>query len=205
MDRIQDRVALFVDYQNCYRRAREAFFQVNDPAPCGQVRPRSLGTRLAQRRGVQRVLVGVFVFRGLPLVHHDPKGSSAAQRQLAQWDRESLVTAWSRALNYRDPARPKEKGVDVKIVVEMVTRAMSDEFDIAILFSDDTDFVPAIEAVMDIKGSDSACEVAAWVPQGGGRFNPIQLTNRRLWVNRLDVRDYGHVEDRTDYTLGRRR
>lgn len=202
--RTQDRLALFVDYQNCYRGARSAFFHDDDPAPRGQVRPRQLGMRLAERGEVRRVLVGVFVYRGLPSSSRDSKGFGAAERQIAHWQRESLVRAWSRPLNYRDPSRPQEKGVDVKIAVDMVTMAMRDEFDIAVLFSNDTDFVPAIESVMNIKGSDLACEVATWVPSDGRRIKPIQLAGRRLWVNRLSRADYNRVEDNTDYTRRRR-
>lgn len=203
--RILERVALFIDYQNCYMAARTAFFQPDDPAPRGQVRPRPLGMLLAQRNGVQRVLVGVFVFRGLPSSNRDPKGFGAAERQVARWNSESLVEAWSRPLNYRDPTRPQEKGVDVKIAVEMVARAMRDEFDIAVLFSNDTDFIPAIETVMDIKASASACEVATWAPTGGVRLNPIQVPGRALRVHRLSRDEYNRVEDPTDYTRRRRR
>jgi len=49
--------------------------------------------------------------------------------------------------------RPKgglvEKGVDVRIAVDLVTHAYSNIFDTAILVSGDADFVPAIKAVQD--------------------------------------------------------
>ncbi len=40
-----------------------------------------------------------------------------------------------------------EKGVDVKIAVDLLVGAYEDEYDTAILISSDTDLVPAIEKV----------------------------------------------------------
>ena len=40
-----------------------------------------------------------------------------------------------------------EKGVDVKIAVDMVIGAVQDDYDVAFLLSLDGDFVPAVEAV----------------------------------------------------------
>ncbi|WP_420444955.1 hypothetical protein [Candidatus Poriferisodalis sp.] len=108
-----DRVAVFIDYQNAYHGARAAFFDRDDPAFRGQIRPRALGMRLRHRSGTGRTLVGVFVYRGLPSSRFDPKGFGAAERHIAHWQRESLVEAWSRPLNCRVPSQPHEKGVDV--------------------------------------------------------------------------------------------
>lgn len=43
----------------------------------------------------------------------------------------------------------KEKGVDVHLAVDMVARAMKDEFDVAYLVSADGDFVPAGKIVRE--------------------------------------------------------
>lgn len=40
-----------------------------------------------------------------------------------------------------------EKGVDVKLAVDMVTGAIEERYDVALLVSEDSDFVPALEAV----------------------------------------------------------
>lgn len=40
-----------------------------------------------------------------------------------------------------------EKGVDVRLAVEMIRFARKDKFDIAYLLSSDTDLVPAVEEV----------------------------------------------------------
>lgn len=43
-----------------------------------------------------------------------------------------------------------EKGVDVRIAVEMIRLARQDKYDIAYLLSSDTDLVPAVEEVRDL-------------------------------------------------------
>jgi len=43
----------------------------------------------------------------------------------------------------------KEKKVDVNLAVDMVARAMKNEFDVAYLVSADSDFVPAVEIVRE--------------------------------------------------------
>lgn len=52
-------------------------------------------------------------------------------------------------LEKRPKGPPVEKGVDVRIAVDMVTHAYSNIYDTAVLVSGDADFVPAIKAVQD--------------------------------------------------------
>lgn len=46
-----------------------------------------------------------------------------------------------------DAGRPREKGTDVSIALEMALGAVRDEFDTGILISSDTDLVPALREV----------------------------------------------------------
>lgn len=197
------RVAVFIDYQNVYKGARAAFTPDTGNHVDGQVHPRRLGLKLKGVGNDGRELVGVHVYRGLPSSTNDPLGYSAADRQIALWSQQALVTAVTRPLNYRDRSRPREKGIDVKIAVDMVTMAMQGHFDVGVLFSADTDLMPAVEAVQSLLGND-AVEVAAWVPLSG-RANRLRRQGGPLWCHMLDQRDYLHVCDSTDYTLRRRR
>ncbi|MBU2100247.1 NYN domain-containing protein [Candidatus Micrarchaeota archaeon] len=44
--------------------------------------------------------------------------------------------------------RKREKGVDVAIAIDVVQNALDDKYDICILFSGDSDFVPALELII---------------------------------------------------------
>lgn len=100
------RVAVFVDYQNVYKRARECFGYPGMPHMIGQVDPVKLGVRLAT--GDNRRLTHLRFYRGMPSSKHDPKGFGACQRQVDTWT-SNKVTVTTRPLNYRDPTDPKEK------------------------------------------------------------------------------------------------
>jgi uncharacterized LabA/DUF88 family protein len=141
------RVAVFIDYQNCYRRARDAFFPTSDNHTDGQIDPLRLGLKLKGDPSRGRELVGVHLFRGLPSSRHDPVGQAATDRQIELWKRRPLVTVHGRPLNYRDPQNPREKGVDVHLAVAMVRSAYLRAYDIAVLVSEDTDLIPALDAV----------------------------------------------------------
>jgi uncharacterized LabA/DUF88 family protein len=197
------RVAVFLDYHNIYKGAREAFFEDDDPHWRGQFRPMRLGLKLAGAGDDRRKLVSVSVYRGVPTPTRDDKGARAAQRQLHAWKQEALTRARVRPLNYRTNP-PREKGVDVQLAIDVAAGAIRDEYDVAVVFTADTDLLPAIELVAELKGQ-GAVEVAAWVPQHGS-VKRLRLPGRELWCHMLTRTDYEHVRDETNYSLhGRRR
>jgi len=200
------RVAVFIDYQNVYMGARQAFGLVYASAPNGQVLPSLTGILLTDRGRVNdaaRQLEFVHVFRGEPSSKHSPVGISAAQRQVASWRAKARVRVTTRPLHYYprgiDAAGAptfdaREKGIDVLIALEMVLGAERDDYDVGVLFSADTDLIPAIDAVRSI---GKRCEVAAWRPPTGFG-NGLRV--RGVWCHWLDATDYGRLHDPTDYT-----
>lgn len=192
---------VFVDYQNVYMGARSAFRPDASHHVDGQIRPLPLGLRL---RGDGRVLQGVRVYRGFPSEHHDPKGYSACQRQVARWNQTESVTAITRSLNYRRPQTPREKGIDVSIAVDMVAMAVRGELDVAVLFSGDTDLLPAAEFIAAHLGPASI-ELAAWQPSSAEPARPLRLKGRDTTTHLLNEQLYEAVHDDTDYLRRTRR
>lgn len=80
------RVCVFLDWQNLYHRAREAFVEPGAPAAAGQVDPLALG-RLCGGRIAGGVLTDVRVYRGRPSRRHDLRSYSAFRRQTERWIR----------------------------------------------------------------------------------------------------------------------
>lgn len=200
---VAQRVAVFIDYQNVYKRAREAFYGergTNIWHVHGQVRPIAVGL-LLRGNAQDRDLVAVHVYRGLPSSRHDEKGYAAAQRQIAAWQNSGdLVTAHHRPLNYRDPRHPREKGIDVQLAIDLVMLVQRDEIDVGIIFSDDTDLDPAIEAVGQLRGPGHA-ELASWYDPARSGPRTVRSGDRRVYTHILghaeyqlvcDVQDYGH-------------
>lgn len=195
-----ERVIVFIDYMNTYKSARERFGFVGlDDHWEGQVHPRSLGERICDRFSTRDVfLKEVRVYRGRPSNVKDPKGYAAFQRQFGIWQKTNLVTPITRDLRYPEnypDDDPQEKAIDVLLALDFVLMA-GDEYDIGVMFSHDTDQLPAIEHVANMDGVEPF--VAAWQPDHGygHSLKTKGDTVRCLWFPRTD---YLAVRDGRDY------
>jgi uncharacterized LabA/DUF88 family protein len=196
-----DRVAVFLDYQNIWHGARDAFFRGPAvPSPFGNVDPAQLGRMLASRTP-GRVLADVRVYQGMPSSVRDPRSYGASRRRGMAWQ-SAGATVVTNPLRYppgwpRVPAQ--EKGTDVALAVDFVVMALSGLYDVGILMSADTDLLPALQAVAAVNGNRRPrCEVAAWLPPGG-KASQLRLATVRLWCHYLDMDDYKGVADLTRY------
>lgn len=194
-----DRVVVFIDAQNTYRRARAAFFDDrNDSHVAGQINPKALAEFLTLQgpRDMHRVLSQVRLYTGRPDATRDPKSYSAHMKQCSVWEKSGVVVI-PRTLRYpatwpRDKAQ--EKGIDVKLAIDFVTMAVIDEYDVGIMVSVDTDLTPALEYVAV---TDKAVEVAAWrSPRLRGR---LSVKSKNIWCHWLDMSVYNRVNDPTNY------
>lgn len=196
-----DRVVVFLDYQNVYMGAREAFFSLGSPHVDGQVDPWLLGRLLTARGLGERALQQVRIYRGRPDAGRDPRGYAAASRQCDTWRRQLGTKVFTRTLRYPfdwPHEKAREKGVDVALAVDFVAMAVRDEYDVGILMSVDTDLKPALEFVCDLSGVRPRCEVAAWsAPAGHSRR--LSVSGHKVWCHWLGEADHRSVADPTDY------
>lgn len=199
------RVAVFIDYQNVYMGARKHFALPMARFTEGQIDPMLLGRLLVARGQTideRRHLEIVRVFRGEPSSTRSPHAHSAWRRQSERWLGTSDVSLTARPLHYRSTGRVggieqfqvSEKGIDVLIALGIAIGAERDEYDVCVLFSADTDLLPALEHARSL---GKRIEVAAW---HSGQRHPSRLTLPGIWCHYLSHADYEHVADRTDYT-----
>ncbi len=163
-------------------------------------------------------LTEVRVYRGMPDGALDPKGHGAASRQIETWERHPDLRAFTHPIAYphgwenerdrprivRTGEKPREKGIDVQIAVDLVLGAVNDDYDVGIVFSGDSDLLPAIRAAMII---GKHIEVAAWSPgdRRATRIPPRDIppwpngNTRSLWCHFLQAEDFRFVRDDTDY------
>jgi len=192
-----DRVIVFLDYQNVHGWARRQFHPIGTHPADGHIDPLLLGQTLVGGRRRPSELTGVRVYRGRPSPDHQSQATAANDRQTTAWERSDTVTVIRRPLKYpRDwPAAPAtEKGIDVAIAIDLVRMAMTKDYDVAILFSADTDLMPAIETVYDLR--QAHIEIASWSGANRLRFPNSQLP----WCHFLNETRYHSVQDPTDYT-----
>lgn len=160
-------VAVFIDWQNVYREARRAFDLDGEPSERGVFSPLALAQVLAagNKRGSDGKLKKVEIHRGLPNPNNNPKGHGAAERQRQAWLAEDplLVVPRLRPLKYNpDKGQDEEKGVDVALACSAMEHAlMSDDCDVVIIFSHDTDLLPPVETICRLRGP-SHVETASW-------------------------------------------
>jgi len=208
---VADRVVLFIDYQNTYKGAREAFFAPGDSHHCGQFNPRKLGELVANDSPYDRELTEVRIYRGLPSATFDPKSYGASRRQHDAWEKLGKVTMITRPLRYpegwpetSDPGeKPGEKGIDVSLAIDFAAMAVRKEYDVGIIFSADTDLRPALEFVTQMCDDSGSyyprAEVAAWKPLAGRRSPRLRLPERTIYCHMVDPAGYRMVADPVDY------
>jgi hypothetical protein len=163
------RVAVFIDWQNTYKAAREAFNLAGLPNERGNFSPYALARILAagNGRGLTGHVVRVEIHRGLPSSSRDPIGYSANRRQSAAWMKENpeVVVPRLRPLrypgSYEADQNPIEKGIDVQMALGAVEQVIRRACDVAIIFTHDTDLLPAVEVIRRLKGPEHV-ETASW-------------------------------------------
>ncbi len=195
-----ERVVLFVDYQNAYRHARDAFHD-HSPAPywMGQFDPAALGAFITGRHGQERELRQVRMYRGMPDATKEQRANRAVRRQIAKWQAHPLVEVTTRPLRYPPDypsSRAQEKGIDVQLALDFAMMAVRNEYDIGILMSNDTDLRPALEEVIQL--GTHTVEVAAWHPLTAQRRR-LTVRGSPLYCRWIDYRAYSTIQDNTDY------
>lgn len=203
---MSDRVIVFLDWQNVYKGAREAFCALHAPHWQGQVDPVALAQHLVADSPFDRQLHQVRIYRGLPDATLDPKGYAACSRQIASWQRSPLVSTTTRTLRYprgwptshQVGERPQEKGIDVALAIDFAVMGNRGDYEVGILMSTDTDMKPALETVAGLTGQ--RVDVAAW--SALGRHNRrLSISSRNLYCHWVGKDIYDQIADSTDYSI----
>lgn len=195
-DRAQ-RTIVFVDYQNVYRSARDAFGLHAENARLGNVRPYALGRQM-MRDGGQ--LEQVRVYTGVHTPQRGAKLHAMMQRRISAWitAMPDKVEVFPRPLSYSG-GKPTEKGVDVEIAIDFVRLAMDDAYDTAYLLSADTDLVPAVKFVADRFPEKRLVMVGYLADDGCDAPAPLDLAGGGVERRFMTKRDFERARDDVDY------
>ena len=204
------RALVFVDGQNAYKACERLFRH----GPCHPL-------LLADRVSAGRTLVGVRYYSGV----HDPTvdgpGRSRADRR-HNLMRSVGVTVIERPLRYRwewgfDPKllpnpkknqgqqiqvtvtpyqRPREKGIDLSIGLDVIDLALRGAMDVAVIISSDTDLCEAARATHQATTSRGRVSVEAAVFNIGRTI----LLPHYDYTHQLRHEDFQAAEDSFDYT-----
>ena len=196
------RAIAFFDGQNLYRRAKDAFGHHHP-----NYDPKKLFHAVCAEKGWASR--GVRFYTGMPAFKHDPEWHSYWANRLLSMRRAGIVVE-SRPLRYRehDVALPdgtvetryvpQEKGIDLRIGLDVVRLARVGQLDVAVIFSQDQDLAEVVREVKDIaRETDRWIKVVSAFPAGpeatskrginGAEWYPM---DQAFYDACLDPRDY---------------
>jgi uncharacterized LabA/DUF88 family protein len=178
------RTVAFFDGQNLFHAAREAF-GYNYP----NYEPQRLASHVCSARSWN--LHNTYFYTGVPEITDDANWNRFWAAKLLAMSR-SGVQVFSRSLRYRNRAIflpdgasrsvmvGEEKGIDVRIALDVVRMAHKGEFDVALIFSQDQDLSEVAAEIRII-----AQEQARWIKIASAF--PLSPTSRnRRGINRTD-------------------
>lgn len=148
------RAIAFVDGQNLFHHSRAAF---GYHFPNYDIRKLADAIAAAQTWN----LVGTFFYTGVPDASDDPMWNRFWTNKLASMGRQG-IEVFTRSLRYRNKTvkladgtiatflHGEEKGIDVRIALDIIGKAVRDEYDVAIVFSQDQDLSEVADEIRTI-------------------------------------------------------
>lgn len=202
---VDQRVVFFIDAQNMYKGARDAFGardalgKIHEPFTFGQIKPIELGRLICSRPPPlqTRKLEEVRVYTGRPDSSKQPTGYGANLAQCAGWEADGVIVT-HRTLRYPfdwPASKAQEKGIDVALAIDFVTGAIDGKYDVGVICSTDTDLRPALEYVYRKFGGSPRAEVLAW-----SNSYRLSVPGLNIWCHYLDQADFAGISDGVDYT-----
>ncbi|MBN2361665.1 MAG: NYN domain-containing protein [Deltaproteobacteria bacterium] len=196
------RAIAFFDGQNLFYAAREAFgyrYPNYDPIALAQVACQQGGWQLAQVR----------FYTGVPDQRDDQFWNHFWVAKLGQMGREGVHT-FSRALRYRhqtvrlpDGSEQvaligQEKGIDIRIALDVVRLAHRREYDVGVIFSQDQDLSEVAEEIRVIaREQNRYIKLCSAFPSSPTSRNTRGI-NKTDWL-RIDRTTYTTCVDKRDY------
>ena len=196
------RAIAFIDGQNLFHAVRDAFGYHHpnyDVSALAHAVGETQGWRILQTR----------FYTGLPELEHDAQWHRFWSRKLGVMGRQG-VFVFARPLSYRNKTvrlpdgsthtflAAEEKGVDVRMALDIVRMAHRREYDVALILSQDQDLSEVAEEIRSI-----AREQARWIKIASAFPISPSTPNRRGidktdWI-RIDRATYDACLDRRDY------
>lgn len=172
------RVAVFVDGQNLYHRCRDHF-------GWPWVHPRKLAHALLDedllRHGpASRVLSCVRYYTGVHDLARRPEPHGLMVRRLQAYEADG-VTPVAIPVRYDGKGVGREKGVDVRIALDMARLGRKGLFDVAVVVSEDSDLDEAVKDLYALRDHERWIAVENALPHSGmrGARSPRWLKSAR--------------------------
>jgi len=199
---LDKRAVAFVDGQNLFYAARDAF-GYSYP----NYDPKALAAKVCEKRGWR--LTQTRFYTGIPNPNADPRRHGFWTRKMAVMGTRGIVT-YSRQLSYTTKlieipgggTKPillgREKGIDIRIALDVVRLALDMHYDVGLIFSQDQDMTEVADEVRYIsKRQRRWIKIACAFPVGPTSPNTRGI-DKTDWI-RIDRATYDACLDPNDY------
>jgi len=138
----KEKVAVYIDGNNFYKYLKDE--EINFPKGVKFDFNKFIDSIVSNRECIsKRYYVGIA--RNLDNTEKSKQIVEGQQKFLSEIEKDGFIIKRGRVMY--DGGRIREKGTDVKIVVDLVIGAVDNLYDSAVLVSSDTDLIPAIKYV----------------------------------------------------------
>ena len=200
------RVIAFFDGQNLFHSAQEAFGYTHP-----NFDPQLLAQSVCDSNSWQ--LDRVYFYTGVPSASEDPIWQDYWARRIVAM-RNAGVYTFTRTLRYQnkiikisdgvdfETTIPVEKGIDVRIALDVVRLALKKYYDLALIFSQDQDLSEAVKEIRQISSDQNRwIGVASAFPVSPDSQNKRGI-DKTHW-RPIDRQTYDKCLDPRDYRAGR--
>ena len=196
----------FIDGQNLYRHAKDAFGHYHP-----NYDPIKLSEAVCAANGWKSC--GVRFYTGTPAANRSPMWHGYWERRLLAM-RRAGITVYSRPIQYRtttvrlpngdtlESEVGQEKGIDLRLALDVVRLATRGEMDVAVIFSQDQDLVEVADEIRTISRSQQRWLKVVSAFPSGLRASTRRGINKTDWVP-IDRATYEACLDHRDYRPGR--
>ncbi len=144
----QNRIILFIDGSNFYYKLKDITAERKEILKLLDFDYTSFARNLIKSNTLTeiRYYVGAIRRQNGPNKEKSEKLYASQQKLIAKLQQQHIAVILGNLIQHPDKSF-HEKGVDVRIAVEMIRLAREDKYDMGYLLSSDTDLVPAVEEV----------------------------------------------------------
>jgi len=134
------RVMIFIDGSNMYHNMKNNFKKVS-------LNYHKFSNKLT---GEERELIRTYYYNCPLDQNENPASYKEQQRFFNNLDNIPYLEVRLGRLQIKSDSRKIEKGVDVKLAIDMLSKAHKNQYDVAVLISGDADFVEVVKEVKDL-------------------------------------------------------
>ena len=196
------RAVAFFDGQNLFRHAKSAFGHTHP-----NYDPQKLFQSICER--FQWTAHGVRFYTGVPSAAKDPQRHAYWTNRLLAFRRSGILVE-NRSLRYRSEVvrlpdgtmqaieTAQEKGIDIRIALDIIRLTMANQLDVVVIFSQDQDLSEVSKEIREIaKSQNRWIQVVCAFPSGPNATSSRGI-NGTDWVE-IDEEWYNSCLDHRDY------